>query len=64
MVEDWIARCRLGDYVAMEALVKEFSPKLYKTAYSLLGNAADAEETTAEAFLRIFRSLVQFRGDF
>lgn len=64
MVEDWIAQCRLGDYAAMEALVKEFSPKLYQIAYSLLGNAEDAEEATEKAFIRIFRSLVQFRGDF
>jgi len=39
-----------------EQLFREHSPMLYRTAYSLLDNAADAEDVLQTVFLRLMRS--------
>ncbi len=40
---------------AVAALVDEYAPTLYRVAYSVLRNAADAEDAVQEAFLRVLR---------
>jgi RNA polymerase sigma-70 factor (ECF subfamily) len=40
----------------LEELFKEHYPMLYRTAYSLLGNAADAEDVPQTIFLRLLKS--------
>ena len=40
---------------ALAALVTEYSSTLYRVAYSVLRNAADAEDAVQEAFLRVLR---------
>jgi RNA polymerase sigma-70 factor (ECF subfamily) len=39
----------------LEQLFREHYPMLYRTAYSLLGNAADAEDVPQTIFLRLLR---------
>src|SRR5215469_12240656 len=39
----------------MEALVNQYAPTLYRVAFSVLRNAADAEDAVQEAFLRVLR---------
>src|SRR5215469_10318370 len=39
----------------MEALVNQYAAALYRVAYSVLRNAADAEDAVQEAFLRVLR---------
>lgn len=46
-----------------ERLYNENQVKVYKLAYSLTGNANDAEEITQEAFFRALRSFNAFRKD-
>lgn len=41
----------------MEELVREHGRLVYRIAFSVLGNAADAEEVAQEVFLRAFRNL-------
>ncbi len=38
-------------------------PSLYRFAYRLLGNAADAEDVVQDALLAAYKNLNQFRGD-
>src|SRR5271169_2488164 len=38
-------------------------PYLYRNAYRLLGNKADAEDAVQDALLAAFKHLNQFRGD-
>lgn len=40
---------------AVAALVNEYAGTLYRVAYSVLRNAADAEDAVQEAFLRVLR---------
>ncbi len=40
-----------------EEVVRQHSPRVYRLAYRLTGNAADAEDLTQDTFIRVFRSL-------
>jgi RNA polymerase sigma factor (sigma-70 family) len=40
-----------------DAIVREHSARVYRLAYRLTGNVADAEDLTQEVFVRVFRSL-------
>ncbi|WP_454299105.1 sigma-70 family RNA polymerase sigma factor [Salana multivorans] len=44
-----------------DEVVREYSPQVYRLAYRLTGQAADAEDLTQEVFLRVFRSLDGYR---
>ncbi|MGA2569811.1 MAG: RNA polymerase sigma factor [Terracidiphilus sp.] len=48
------ARLRAEDD-ALAALVDQYATALYRVAYSVLRNAADAEDAVQEAFLRVLR---------
>lgn len=43
-----------------EEVVREHSARVYRLAYRLTGNRADAEDLTQEVFLRVFRSLASY----
>ncbi len=43
-----------------EQIVTEHSARVYRLAYRLTGNRADAEDLTQETFVRVFRSLSSF----
>ncbi|WP_394247673.1 RNA polymerase sigma factor SigE [Arthrobacter pityocampae] len=44
-----------------EDVVTNHSPKVYRLAYRLTGNRFDAEDLTQEVFVRVFRSLANFK---
>lgn len=44
-----------------EEVVREHSTRVYRLAYRLTGNRADAEDLTQEVFLRVFRSLSTYQ---
>lgn len=46
-----------------ESLVESYSDFVYNLAYRIMGNAADAEDATQDAFLSAYRNLHRFRGD-
>jgi RNA polymerase sigma-70 factor (ECF subfamily) len=45
------------------ALVEQYSERIYNHAYRMLGSREDAEEAAADVFLRIHIGLSGFRGD-
>ena len=51
---DELARARMQE-AAVEALVTQYASALYRVAYSVLRNAADAEDAVQETFLRVLR---------
>lgn len=59
----FVARLRAGDPKAFEELVATYQHLVFGVAVRMLGNAAEAEEITQEAFLRAHRALADFRGD-
>ncbi len=44
-----------ADEAVLAALVSQYAATLYRVAYSVLRNAADAEDAVQEAFLRVLR---------
>jgi RNA polymerase sigma-70 factor (ECF subfamily) len=50
-------RCRGGDELAWEALVRRFQARIYGIAYHYVWNAEDARDLSQEVFLRIYRNL-------
>lgn len=55
-----VAQARTGDCDAFRLLVERHSRRLFKLAYRLIGNEADAEDIVQETFLRAYRNLEQF----
>lgn len=52
-----------GDPRGMEAIYDRYFDRIYRLAYSKLGNAPDAEDVTSAVFMKLCRSLGTFRGD-
>ncbi len=57
-----IHRCQKGDLAAFDDLVRLYEKKVYNLAYRMSGNHDDANDLSQEAFLRVFQSLKDFRG--
>ncbi len=58
-----LERIRNGDESGFEQLVKQHTGKIVGLAWRLVGNQEEAEDLAQEAFLRLHRSLPEFRGD-
>jgi RNA polymerase sigma-70 factor (ECF subfamily) len=58
-----VERAKRGDDDAYEALVRLHQDIAFRTAYLITGSAADADETTQDAFLKAHRALGRFRTD-
>lgn len=58
-----VERCRQGDDLAWEALVRRWQGRVYGLAWHYLGNAEDARDAAQEAFVRVYRQLGSFDGD-
>ncbi len=57
-----VQRCALGDEEACGELVQEHQRLVYQLAYHLLGDHQEALDLSQEVFLRVFRTIHQFRG--
>jgi RNA polymerase sigma-70 factor (ECF subfamily) len=55
--ESLIAACLRGDALAQTALFEQHKALVYRTAYLMLGEARDAEDTLQEVFINVFRFL-------
>ena len=57
-----IRRAQRGDSAAFETLYRLHSGRVFALCLRMLGNSADAEDQTEEAFLTVFRSIHLFQG--
>ncbi len=55
-----LAQARGGDAQGYRVLVERYSPKVFRLAYRITGNEADAEDVVQDAFLRVYRGLGKF----
>ena len=61
--QELIQRVAAGDEAAFEVLYERYFPRVFHFLAKRLGNRADAEEATQEAFINIFSSIESFRGE-
>ncbi len=57
-----VERCLAGENPAWEELVRSHNGRVYGMCYRFTGSTTEAQDLSQEVFLRIFRSLSQFRA--
>jgi RNA polymerase sigma factor (sigma-70 family) len=57
-----VERAKRGDARAYEELVQTYQGIAFRTAYLVVGNAADAEDAAQEGFVKAYRALGRFRS--
>lgn len=55
-----VERLRKGDVTALEALMERYAPRVWRLAYGITRNEADAEEVVQDVFLNLFRKIGAF----
>lgn len=58
--DEVVERVRGGDEEAFRLLVERHSRSLYRAAWRITGNSADADDVVQETFLRAYRALGRF----
>lgn len=58
-----IRRCKAGDAVAWEELVRGYNRRIYNICYRFTGSPDQAEDLTQEVFVRMFRTLDSYDPD-
>lgn len=58
-----VQRCREGDELAWEALVRRFQGRVYALALHYLRSPEDARDAAQEVFVRVWRGLPNFQQD-
>ncbi len=59
----WLNALAKGDSSAMGGLYQLYGEKIFRYTFRMLGNRADAEDATAETFLRVLRRANDLRAD-
>ena len=59
----WLNALAKGDPSALGALYEIYGERIFRYAYRMLGNRSDAEDATAETFLRVLRRSSELRAD-
>ena len=57
-----VARAGLGDALAFETLMRRHNRLLFRSARSVVGDDAEAQDVVQETYLRAFSTLTSFRG--
>ena len=60
---DLVSRARAGDMRAFRMIVSRYEATIAAVVISMLGPGGEADDVGQETFVRLFRSLDQFRGD-
>ena len=58
-----LAQAQAGDHRAFAQLYSLHKKRIYSLCMRMVGNAAEAEDMTQEAFLQLHRKIATFRGD-
>jgi RNA polymerase sigma-70 factor (ECF subfamily) len=60
---DALTRAQAGDHKAFAQLYSLHKRRIYSLCLRMVGNIAEAEDLTQEAFLQLHRKIATFRGD-
>jgi RNA polymerase sigma-70 factor (ECF subfamily) len=58
-----LERCRKGDDLAWEALVRRYQSRVYSVAYHYMRNTEEARDMAQDIFVRIYQRLETFKGE-
>ena len=61
--EQLIARCRQGDDLAWEALVRRYQGRVFAVAFHYLRDREEARDTAQDIFVKLYRNLHTLRDD-
>lgn len=59
----WLQALAQGDASALGGLYELYGERIFRYAHRMLGNRSDAEDATAETFLRVLRRSGELRAD-
>ncbi len=59
---DIIRRCQTGDIDALGDIYHTYGQRVYRLCLAMMGQAADAEDTAQQVFLRVFQQSSKFSG--
>lgn len=59
----WLNALAAGDPTALGAIYEMYGERIFRYTYRMLGNRTDAEDATAETFLRVLRRSNELRAD-
>lgn len=59
----WLQALAKGDPNALGGLYELYGERIFRYTYRMLGNRTDAEDATAETFLRVLRRSAELRAD-
>jgi RNA polymerase sigma-70 factor (ECF subfamily) len=59
----WLTTLAKGDPSALGGIYDLYGERIFRYAFRMLGNRADAEDVTAETFLRVLRRSRELRAD-
>jgi RNA polymerase sigma-70 factor (ECF subfamily) len=57
-----IEKLKAGDRKAFEAVFNHYAGRVFRQAFKLVGNEADAQDVVQEVFLLVYRKAYSFRG--
>jgi RNA polymerase sigma factor (sigma-70 family) len=58
-----VAQLQDGSEAAFRTLVDRYQARVYRTVFSLLRNAEEAEDVAQEVFVEVYQTIYRFRGD-
>lgn len=62
-INSTIRRCRRGDPLAWEALVKFYQGRVFAVSYYYMKNRDDAADMAQDAFVKVYAGIASFKGD-
>ena len=57
-----ISRCQQGDQEALKEIFNQYHQKVYRIAYGVVREREEALDIVQEVFIKLFRSIRQFKG--
>jgi len=57
-----ISRCQQGDQEALREIFNQYHQKVYRVAYGVVRQREEALDIAQEVFIKLFRSIRQFKG--
>ncbi len=60
---DLLAQLQGGSEAAFRTLVERYQARVYRTLFSLLRNAEEAEDMAQEVFVEVHQTIARFRGE-